>query len=107
MRLFKIFLLLLLIVILDSLLIACTDESVVASKPISKVLPDANSQGAKILKEKCSQCHGAPNPNVHVAEEWPNVVRRMQTHRIRKAYGAIPEAEEQVLISYLQKYSVQ
>ncbi|MDX1810504.1 MAG: hypothetical protein R3240_01030, partial [Gammaproteobacteria bacterium] len=86
---------------------ACGQSSSVTDKPVNKVLPEADSPGALILKTNCSQCHGAPNPNVHKADEWPNVVNRMELHRLRKAYAEIPKSDEQILIAYLQKYSAQ
>jgi len=89
-------------------LAACSNSSVDnINSGQARVLPDAESPGAKLLKDKCGKCHGAPNPNVHKADEWPNVVSRMQRHRIMNAYGEIPKPETQILISYLQKYSAQ
>ena len=87
--------------------LACSEQSVVSKTKEIKILPGVGSAGAKILKEKCSECHGAPHPDNHTADQWPNVVKRMQMHRIKKAYGAIPENDEKTLISYLQKHAKQ
>lgn len=85
------------------LLSACSDLTNVPSKS----LPDESSQGAVLLKEYCSGCHGAPHPTDHVASHWPNVIARMQTHRIREAYNPVPDDDKAVILSYLQKHAAQ
>ena len=100
---FKELTLLLLILVLAS---SCSKESSVVDIK-NKILPDSNSAGAKLLQSYCSECHGAPSPTDHIAAHWPNVVERMQTHRIRTAYEAVPEKDKQIIISYLQKYAKQ
>jgi len=65
-------------------------------------LPDPLSSGAKIFIEFCTACHGYPNPAVHKAEEWRNVVSRMNTRRIKRALGEIPQQQMEVLIQYLE-----
>lgn len=72
-------------------------------KPV--VLPDPESAGAKVLKEHCSSCHGAPSPVVHTAEEWPNIVYRMQEHRRMNGYTLIVPEQEQQLLDYLKQYA--
>lgn len=96
---------LLLILVLPLLYIAGCGESSVVAKAKPKALPDSNSIGAKILKDKCSNCHGAPHPTDHVAEHWPNVIERMQTHRIRKAYQPLSDEDKQALVAYLQEHA--
>ncbi len=87
------------------ILTACESDNVdVVDKQI-RVLPDSRSQGAMLLKSYCSQCHGVPQPTDHVAEHWPNVIERMEIHRIRHAYGKIPESDKQIILEYLQKYA--
>lgn len=93
--------LLLLILTLAS---ACSKEST-AVKVKSKPLPDGNSAGARLLQAYCSECHGVPSPTDHIAAHWPNVVERMQTHRIQTAYEAVPDKDKQIIVSYLQKYA--
>ncbi len=41
------------------------------------LLPDPNSQGARLLKRFCTQCHYLPGPGMHTATEWPAVEERM------------------------------
>jgi hypothetical protein len=40
-------------------------------------LPDPASAGAQLTARYCVQCHHLPNPRMHTAERWTNVVDRM------------------------------
>jgi len=66
---------------------------------------EPGSEGAKVFVKYCSDCHAPPKPSVHVAQEWPNVVYRMQERRRMKAYSLMSSEEVAVLTSYLQKYA--
>ncbi len=46
-------------------------------------LPDPTSVGAQVLQRYCTQCHELPGPGLHTAEEWPEVVSRMQNRILR------------------------
>ena len=84
-------------------IVACDQRTSV--QPHAVALPEPSSDGAKILKEYCSACHGYPSPGLHVSGEWRHVVQRMQQHRIKKAYDAINQQDIDTLIAYLDKYS--
>lgn len=43
-------------------------------------LPDSASEGAYLVRLYCTQCHAAPTPVLHSAEEWGNVLTKMDTH---------------------------
>jgi len=49
-------------------------------------LPDPQSEGARLIKRYCNQCHNLPAPGLHTAAEWPNVVARMN-HRMQMMSG--------------------
>lgn len=74
------------------------------------MLPNPDSDGAKVLINTCSQCHGLPAPGLHSATEWPVVVKRMQMHMQMHMQWSdrwmkidIPsEKELSVVIDYLQ-----
>lgn len=83
------------------LLFACVESIPEPVKP----LPDVESPGAKILLKKCANCHGAPQPTAHKADDWPAVLHRMQNRLRMKVYVPLTEEEFTVLLSYLQKYS--
>lgn len=40
-------------------------------------LPEPNSRGPALLQAYCVQCHWLPDPQMHVAAEWPLLTRRM------------------------------
>ena len=42
-------------------------------------LPEPESHGAVLLEAYCDRCHWLPAPQMHSAEEWPVLMRRMQT----------------------------
>ncbi len=67
--------------------------------------PQPSSPGEKLLRQFCSDCHAPPQPDTHKAEEWPNVVLRMQQHRISKALAPMTETQIRRLVAYLQKYA--
>ena len=68
-------------------------------------LPDAASPAAQLMAKRCSRCHGAPNPALHPANEWPNVVFRMQKHMAQKGLPALTADEHTALLEYLQKHA--
>lgn len=80
----------------------CSTEQTQKTK---KPLPEPQSEGAKILKMYCSECHGMPLPDTHPAKEWSNVVYRMNMRRKKRALQEMTVAEKTVLISYLQKHA--
>lgn len=40
-------------------------------------LPEPDARGATLLEVYCIQCHWLPAPQMHSAEEWPILMRRM------------------------------
>jgi len=80
-------------------------------------LPEASSNGARLLGKYCTQCHEMPGPGMHTAEEWPRVVDRMN-RRMQMMSGhnmmlmmhdikAPSDNELQILMSYLKKHAQQ
>ncbi len=68
-------------------------------------LPDEQSAGAILMKERCGQCHGAPSPSVHTAEHWPSVIYRMQNRMTQKGMRALNADELNTLTDYLRQYA--
>ena len=68
-------------------------------------LPDAASPAAQLMADRCGRCHGAPHPALHSANEWPNVVFRMQKHMAQKGQQALTPGEYSTLLEYLQKHA--
>ena len=76
-----------------------------SSLPPPQPLPDAASPAAQLLEKRCGRCHGAPNPALHPANEWPNVVFRMQKHIAQKGQPALTPDEKLAVLEYLQKHA--
>ncbi len=68
-------------------------------------LVDPDSEGAQLLQEYCSDCHAPPPPSTHLADEWDNVVYRMQEHRRMNAYSMMDAEQVEVLTNYLKQYA--
>jgi len=86
------------------LLIGCSEPAA----PVAAVgLPEPESPGAKSMKAVCSQCHGVPQPTSHIAKDWPNIVARMNDHRIMLAMKAISDEQRVIILDYLQKHAGQ
>ena len=85
------------------LLMAGCGNDINTANPTPPVIPNLDSSGGKIFKEFCSSCHGLPSPSVHKADEWPNVIERMEVHRIKQAYLPLSDSQKKELINYLQE----
>lgn len=79
-------------------------------------LPEPQSLGAGLLKSKCTQCHGLISPREHAAQEWPNIVDRMDRRTQMMARGQmgmmgasylkpLTAAEKTALVGYLERNS--
>jgi hypothetical protein len=78
------------------------------------VLPDPDGPGALLVVRYCGQCHYAPGPGQHRAEEWAEVVPRMDLlmevtarfgDRIRHVERPSPE-ERGALLAYLERHAL-
>ncbi|MDT3679317.1 MAG: hypothetical protein ROZ64_10840 [Burkholderiaceae bacterium] len=87
-------------------------------------LPQPDSRGARLVALYCVQCHNLPDPAMHDASRWPEVVRRMVPRMegrgnlgplmadLMRAPGggeramAAPGAdEEREIVAYLQRHA--
>lgn len=88
-------------------------------------LPEPEARGAALLEAYCDQCHGIPAPQMHAAQEWPLLLRRMdmRSRTLRAHMGGphtselvgevllsgmartepVSEADEDSLLAYLQR----
>jgi hypothetical protein len=78
-------------------------------------LPEPTSLGASLLIRYCAQCHNLPSPATHSAEEWPEVVQRMDRHmsmmegmgrRDMMRVKRPTEDENEQIIQYLQAHGL-
>lgn len=86
---------------ISALVVGCSSSDVLKDVP----LPEPDSDGAKLMLSYCADCHGAPQPSTHAADEWENIVQRMQDHRVMKAMPDLDAVEKSTLLSYLTKYA--
>jgi hypothetical protein len=77
-------------------------------KPMTlDILPSPESPEAISFKNTCSQCHALPDPKLHTADEWPNVVKRMRTNMQNMGKGVVTDQEMKEIVSYLATHSRQ
>ncbi len=76
----------------------------------SAAFPQPDSDGARLVSRYCSQCHFAPGPGQHTADQWADVLARMALlmdvtarfgDRSRPILSPDP-AERTTLLAYLQ-----
>jgi len=90
------------------LLIMCTVILAACEVPKpGKVIsyPDADTADFQVYASNCSECHAPPLPTAHRANEWPNVIARMQQHRIQRSIAPIAAADIALLRRYLESHA--
>jgi len=80
------------------------------SRGAASALPDASSPGATLEAKYCSQCHAAPPPGIHTAEEWADVTGRMRQHITDKSTTndgvMVPSSSEMASVDdYLDRHA--
>lgn len=73
--------------------------------PTPREYPDMSSAGASLLVNRCTNCHIAPHPAVHVAEAWPKVLHRMEMRMRSRGYPVLSDADARILLDYLQAHA--
>lgn len=66
-------------------------------------IPNTETTGAKLFQQKCSRCHALPDPNVHTASQWPDVVARMQLNTKKANLPELKKDEQDTIVKYLEK----
>jgi len=67
--------------------------------------PDKASNDFRVYSSYCSGCHAPPLPDAHLAIEWPNVITRMQQHRIERRMDPITAQDMQIVRRYLENFA--
>ena len=70
-------------------------------------LPEAGSPGAERYKTVCVRCHTLPDPGLHTAVEWPDVVERMRRNMKVMGKPVITDAERTEISDYLKRHARQ
>jgi len=68
-------------------------------------LQDAGSPGAERYKTVCNRCHVLPDPALHTAGEWPDVVERMRRNMKVMGKPAITDDERTEIADYLKRHA--
>jgi len=76
-----------------------------AKKTMSSLQTSEGGGSSSLLQKWCSDCHAPPRPASHKAREWPNVVARMQNHRITEGLAKIDDQNLGKLLEYLQSHA--
>jgi len=80
----------------------------------TRLFPDPDSDGARLVGRYCSQCHFAPGPGQHTAAEWAELVPRMSLlMEVTARFGTRsppterPSTGERAeLLAYLERYAL-
>jgi cytochrome c5 len=81
-------------------LVACGGGSTEPTQPAQPTAAPATADGAQLLEQRCSVCHGASVPKSQklTAAEWEQTVGSMITRGAQ-----LTDAEKAVLVEYLAK----
>lgn len=67
--------------------------------------PATDTEAFNVFARACSACHRPPQPQMHRAHEWPQVVARMEQHRAERGLAPLPRQERALILEYLQRYA--
>ena len=68
-------------------------------------LPDPESPGARLYKERCGGCHRIYAPGSLTAAMWELTVQRMQGELVRRGSPGLTADEQRTLLAYLAAHS--
>ena len=68
-------------------------------------LPDPDSPGARLYRDRCSGCHRLYAPSLMKPEMWRITVNRMQGEMARRGADPLSESETTSILSYLEQHS--
>ena len=84
----------------------------------ARMLPEPQSEGARLNRRYCVQCHNLANPAMHVRRQWPAVIERMVVrmrgqgnmgklmHEMMAGVEAPSADETKVLVDYMRKHAM-
>ncbi len=67
-----------------------------------QIMPEENSTELKLLKKKCTTCHGLPHPKRHTSEQWKHLLVFMKEIMTERGVS-YSEKELRQIQSYLQR----
>ncbi len=84
--------------ILLSLLLS---EAVSGCSP-AQIIPNSDSDAAKLYSLKCGRCHAVRHPDRHTPEQWKFTLRKME-------YMGMPplkDTERTIILDYLKEHAI-
>jgi hypothetical protein len=70
----------------------------------TQTIPEPESPGAKLYKEKCTKCHGLPGVTRHTPHQWDYLLVMMEGFMQEKGIS-FPEQEKQLIQDYLHRHA--
>ncbi len=67
--------------------------------------PRSKGPGGVQFAQVCSQCHALPDPALHTAAEWPDVVSRMHTNMQRMAVPPPNDDARAQILAFLMEHA--
>jgi cytochrome c len=68
----------------------------------TQTIPEPDSPGARLFKERCTKCHGLPGPKRHTPEQWDHLLVMMDGFKQEKGMQ-FPAQERKLLQDYLHR----
>jgi len=68
-------------------------------------LPDEQSAGARVLRERCVGCHRLYAPGSMTSDMWTMQMQRMRAEFARRGLAWLTTSEEEALLDYLRAHA--
>ena len=68
-------------------------------------LPEPDSEGARLYRQRCSGCHRLYRPGLLTPEMWQFMLARMDTEFVRLGRPPLSETERRLIFDYLNAHA--
>ena len=68
-------------------------------------LPEPDSAGAQLYRQRCSGCHRLYHPGLLTPEMWQFMLARMDTEFLRLGRPSLSETERRIIFDYLNAHA--
>ncbi len=68
-------------------------------------LPEPDSEGARLYRQRCSGCHRLYQPGLLTPEMWQFMLARMDTEFVRLGRPPLSETERRTILDYLNAHA--
>ena len=68
-------------------------------------LPEPDSAGARLYRQRCSGCHRLYHPGLLTPEMWQFMLARMDTEFVRLGRPPLSETERRIIFDYLNAHA--